>query len=235
MWCCSHHFHFFPLIFPILFCVFARLLHVSTHSFVLPPISSIPYFQIPLQEHIVCVCLCVSVHVRTLKLSRWWPYSFFPRLTLTIHYRQQTKPIPHPPPCNTYTHTRTKCPVNLPLGQQRSQNFAWPSVSVDTLSFQTVPALLWLNLLTFLIPSPWLKFLLLHFFNPQQEWRASDDSLSIQFCMFFWGFFLILSTSLSGFFWQLPHKKHNQSFSFVSFSFNVSFASSLYFYGSVIK
>lgn len=117
----------------------------------------------------------------TLRPSRWWPYSFFPRLTLTIHYRPQTKPIPHPPPCNTYTHTSThmhaKCPIILPLGRWRSQNLACPSVSVDTLSFQTVPALLWLNLLTFLILSPWLKFLLLHFINPQQEWGASDDSL----------------------------------------------------------
>lgn len=170
------------------FCCISLLLAFSSSLSFLP-------FHISksLSKSTLCVCVFVCLHdchthkrahthtctERTLRPSRWWPYSFFPRLTLTIHYRPQTKPIPHPPPCDTYTHTSThaKCPIILPLGRWRSQNLACPSVSVDTLSFQTVPALLWLNLLTFLIPSPWLKFLLLHFSNPQQEWGASDDSL----------------------------------------------------------
>lgn len=166
-------------------------------------------------------------------------FIFFPSLTLTIHYRQQTKPILHPPPYNMYTHTHTHphtcmCPVILPLAQRRSQNPAWPSVSVDTLSFQTVPALLWLNLLTFLIPTPWLKFLL-HFSNPTQEWGASDNSLSLQSCFFFLFFFCLLPLRClvpSGKFFKT--NTTSPVLSLLLFPFGFPLYISLYFYDSVI-
>ena len=85
----------------------------------LPPFSSIFLNPSP-RAHCVCACVCVCVcvtvahtnaHTRAqnadLDRADGDRIHFFPRLTLTIHYRQQTKPIPHPPPCDTSTHAHT--------------------------------------------------------------------------------------------------------------------------------
>ncbi len=147
---------------------------------------------------------------RRLRSSRWWPYSFFPRLTLTIHYRQKTKPIPHPPPCNTYTHIHTRT-------HMMSNNFA---ISPATVPKSCVPlSQCWYSLLPDGPSSALTQSVDISDSVPMTQISPPSLQQPTTGIRSIWRFplppfpsnptvflSLFLPLSLSGFFWQLPHK-----------------------------